>query len=526
MKGLANKMLRGSSWVFVSRLVDGIIALLFSIIIANELGVDNYGFIGATMGVVGLISILTHMGLPHATTKYVSESLAKKDIPQLRGFIRASLYLELVLGTLLAVVLFLSADLLAQNVFNKPEMGFYLKLMSPMILFAAISNTFMSTLVGYHKMREFAVINICNFFVRLGAAVFLVMQGYGVAGALLGFVIGWFAGSVLSVIYYLVKIRPHIKNVPPADTKIQSKKMLAFGIPMAVSVASILIYGSVDKLMLTAFSSDIAPVSIYAIAFGMVALPLIISRSLNTSFFPIVSALHAENRIKKLRETYESIVRLTMYLLNPILVGMIVLSPQIILLLYKPEFIGAVYPFIILALWGFFGPTYTFAGSVMAGTGNPRANAKVDGFTAALNVCLNLGLIPLAISINHAYGPIGAAVATTSSYIVGMSVLVHLANKRIKAKLPMRHISKSIGAALLSGIVMYIVMYGLWLPGLFSGKIGLLITLLVSFFLGICLYIVLLSALRAFKDEDVDIIRNLNIPMKDRIIRIVLRLKR
>jgi cbb3-type cytochrome oxidase subunit 3 len=120
----------------------------------------------------------------------------------------------------------------------------------------------------------------------------------------------------------------------------------------------------------------------------------------------------------------------------------------------------------------------------------------------------------------------GAAVATTSSYIVGMSVLVRMANKRIKAKLPMRHISKSLGAALLSGFVMYIIMYGLWLPGMFSGKVGLLITLLVSFFLGLCLYIVLLSALRAFKDEDVDIIKNLNIPLKDKVIRIVMRLKR
>lgn len=342
----------------------------------------------------------------------------------------------------------------------------------------------------------------------------------------MGYVIGWFMGSVLSVIYYLVKLRPGLRNIPPADTEIQSKKLLAFGIPMAVSVASILIYESFDKLMLTAFSDDIVPVSLYTIAFGMVALPLIISRSVNTSFFPIVSALHSQNNVKKLREAYKSIVRLTMYLLNPILVGMIVLSPQIILLLYNPGFIGAVYPFIILALWGFFRPTYTFAGSVMAGTGDPKTNAKVDSFTAVLNVGLNLMLIPLAISVNQAYGPIGAAVATTSSFIVGNSMMVHMANKRIAARLPMRHISKSLGAAILSGVVMYIIMYGLWLPELFSGKIGLLITLFVSFFLGLCLYIVLLSALKAFKDEDIDIIKNLQIPLKDKVIRIVMRLKR
>jgi O-antigen/teichoic acid export membrane protein len=258
----------------------------------------------------------------------------------------------------------------------------------------------------------------------------------------------------------------------------------------------------------------------------MVALPLIISRSINTSFFPIVSALDAQNATEKLRGAYQSIVRLTMLLLNPLLVGMIVLSPQIIELLYGAEYRGATYPFIILALWGFFSPSYTFAGSVLAGTGTPKTNAKIDGFTAGLNLMLNLILIPLFISMDQELGPIGAAIATTSSYIIGMSILVHMANRRIAATLPLRHIAKSLCAAILTGIVMYIMMFGLRFSGAFSGFTGLFSTLVVTFFLGLCLYIVLLSALRAFQDEDLDIIKNLNIPMKDKVIKIVVKLKR
>ncbi|UCF07803.1 MAG: flippase, partial [Thermoplasmata archaeon] len=453
-------------------------------------------------------------------------SLAKRDRAQLQGFVRASLFLELVVGTFLSVTLFVFSDIIAIEVFNKPDLGFFLRITSPMIFLAALSNTYMSTLVGYHKMKDFAAINICNFVVKLGLAVYLVASGYGVAGALLGFVVGWLVGSVLSVIFYIVKIRPHLRGVSPHDLVIQSKKMLAFGVPMAVSMASILIYEGVGPLILAAFSEEIEPVSLYAIAFGMVALPLIISRSINTSFFPIVSALDARKKMKKLRETYQSIVRLTMLLLNPLLVGMVVLSPQIIELLYGVEFKGAVYPFVILALWGFLRPTYTFAGSVLAGTGTPKTNAKIDGFTAVLNFCLNLVLIPLFIAVDQGYGPIGAAIATSFSYIIGMSVLIHLANKRIGARLPLSHISKSLGAAVLSGAVMYIVMHGLMMSELLYGIPGLFTAIAVTFFLGLCLYVALLSALRAFKDEDIDIIQNLQIPLKDRVIRIVTILKR
>jgi len=172
MKNIANLMFKGSTWVFVSRLVDGIVALLFSILIARMLGVDRYGFIGVTMGVVGIVGIFTHLGLPQATTKYVSESIAKKDNAQLKGFIYASLLIEIVVGAFLSIILFLLADILALEVFNKPELGIFLRLTSPILFLGAISNTFMSTLVGYHKMRDFALINIFNFVVKLALAVF------------------------------------------------------------------------------------------------------------------------------------------------------------------------------------------------------------------------------------------------------------------------------------------------------------------------------------------------------------------
>jgi O-antigen/teichoic acid export membrane protein len=278
--------------------------------------------------------------------------------------------------------------------------------------------------------------------------------------------------------------------------------------------------------VLAAFSSEIKYVSLYSIAFGMVALPLVISRSINTSFFPIVSALNAKKEVKKLRETYESVVRLTMLLLNPILISMIVLSPQIIELLYGAEYKGAIYPFLILALWGFFRPAHTFGSSILAGTGHPKTNAKIDGLTAVLNLSLNLLLIPLFISMDQAHGPIGAALATTSSYMIGMSILVHLANKRISAKLPLRHISKSLGAAALSGMIMYLIMYVMIESGVFLGIIGLVIAICLTLFFGFLLYMVLLSLLRAFKDEDIAILRSLDIPMKRRAISILLKLKR
>jgi O-antigen/teichoic acid export membrane protein len=418
------------------------------------------------------------------------------------------------------------ADDLAQVVFKKPELGLFLKITSPIILFGAISNTFMSTFLGYHKMMPFALINICNFTIRLGLAVVFVVQGYGVEGALMGFVFGWLVGSVLSVIFYMVKIRPMLKNVPRPKISKGVDNLIKFGLPMAVSVASILIYEVTDKLVLAAYSDEIRHVSLYSIAFGMVALPLIISRSVNTSFFPIVSALDAKGRRKKLKDVYENIMRLTMFILNPILVGMIVLSPQIIRLLYGVEYEGAVYPYLILALWGFFRPAHVFGSSVLAGTGKPQTIAKIDGSMAVMNFCLNIVLIPIFISVNRGYGPIGAAIATTTSYIIGMSVLVFIVNNRIRAKFPYYPIFKSLGAAGIAGGVMYHMISFLESIELTSGILGLIVSIAMTFLIGLGLYLLLLFSFKAFSKKDVDIVKSLDIPGKKILLFIIKKLQR
>jgi hypothetical protein len=64
------------------------------------------------------------------------------------------------------------------------------------------------------------------------------------------------------------------------------------------------------------------------------------------------------------------------------------------------------------------------------------------------------------------------------------------------------------------------------LSGLFSGTLGLLFIIGLTFSFGFSYYIMLLSLLRAFKDEDINTVRNLNIPMKDRVISLLIKLQR
>ena len=65
-------MVKGTAFVFTSRAADAIVGFLFSIVAARLIGKDLYGLLGATIGIIGILSLLAHMGIPNATTKYVS----------------------------------------------------------------------------------------------------------------------------------------------------------------------------------------------------------------------------------------------------------------------------------------------------------------------------------------------------------------------------------------------------------------------------------------------------------------------
>ncbi|WP_455392249.1 flippase [[Eubacterium] cellulosolvens] len=520
MSSLVNKMAKGSLFIFISKIMEAVVALVFSIILARLLGKDLYGLIASTIGVAAVIGLFAKLGITEASAKFISEHLAKEERAKLKNVIYSTALLEVTLGAITAIICFIFAEPLATMVFHKPQLVTTLKIIAGMIFLVALTNIFTGIFLGYYKMELFAIANISGNITRLIVSITLVWLGYGLLGAVTGFVVGAAVNSLLGLSLYLVSVHPTLSKtkMKSISVKPEIKKLIGFGIPIIITAGMMIIYQWTDTLCLTAFT-EVRYISWYNIAFGMVAMTLIFSQTLNTSFFPIVSELHAKKKAKSIRMAYISLTKLLAHLMNILIISMMALAPQIIVLLYGTDYLPALIPFLILALWGLIRPYNVLSGAIPIGMGKPQINAKVAVVTAASNLGLNLTLIPF-------FGMLGAAVATTISYLVGTFAMVIITLNLIKSKFPWHGILKSLLGALLAGLSMFLVMRFLLNLALITGNLGLIIYLIISFSIGLIIYLTVLYLTKSFEKTDVKILKELNIPMKNQLLNIIKRLSR
>ena len=504
------RLVKGTLQVSASRAVEGVVALAFSIVVARTLG-DDYGYVGAAMGVWGIINIVSTIGVPIANTKYVADLSARRGNEAARASVARTMLLEGVLTGIAAVLLFLLAAPLADSVFHKPGLAGPLRVVSPMLLVAGLGGVWLSTFQGLHRYGSFSLIVALNPVVRLGGAVAFLALGYGVAGALLGYLAGHvaalLAGTAMGA-YLLgrdlptcepgegVAVDAEVVCAPPGYGE-----LLSFGAAVTIGNVAVVVFEWADKIILAAWR-PIGDVALYTIAFGMVAIPLVLPRSVNTAFYPLVSSLHGRGDSAGLRRATEHVMRLTLMVMGFVTFTMMAVVPWLVGLLYGEHFEGSEAPFLVLALWGFVRPVGLLALSIPQGMGRPMVGSRALLAMMALNIALNLALI-------GPFGIMGAAVATTSSYIVGFAYLTHVAFDMAGARFPWDGAIRSLGSAL--GAALCVLGLRLALPSvtLLSPATVLLPALLVAALLGLGVYMLLLGLSRAVLEEDVAFVRGL-----------------
>ena len=501
------RLVKGTLLVSAGRAVDSVCALAFSIIVARTLGGD-YGYVSAAMGIWGILNIVSTMGVPNANIKCVADLTARGGGRAARTSVGRTMLLEGVLTGLAAVVLFLLADPIAGGVFHKPGLAGPLRVVSPMLFVAGLGGVWLSTFQGLHRYAHFATVIALNPLVRLGSAIVFLSIWRSPEGALLGFLVGHVAALLVGTALGAALLARDLVQGGPAGVAGGADgdagaecvaptygELLSFGAAVTVGNLAVVVFEWADKLMLAAWR-PIGEVAVYTVAYGMVAVPLVLPRSVNIAFYPLVSTLHGKGDSEGLKRASEQVMRLTLMVMGFVTFTMMAVAPWLIGLLYGDAFAGSVGPFMVLALWGFIRPIGLLALSIPQGLGRPMVGTTAMVLTMCLNIALNAALIPL-------YGNMGAAVGTTISYVIGFAYLTHLAFKMAGAAFPWDGAARALGSAVAAAAV--VAGLRLLLPGLTATSPAhlLLPALLVAGFLALGLYMLFLGLSRAVRDDDV-----------------------
>ena len=287
-KAKVKQIMSGTMWVSIYTGLFRLMTLLVSIMSARLLNVDDYGKVSIMQSTAALFIMFATMGLGTVATKLVAEKGAY--------YLSSINLISYSLCFISTLAIFLSAEWIANSIYQEPSLGYLLELLAVYIFFSAITQIQSSVLAG---KEQYAIIAKINLIVGVSSilVVFLMIKQFGVEGWLYGL-------SILEVIKFVFLQLVISKNVPALSEKISKVKFLhvsKLALPIAISGFFVLPLNwyLTKELLITAGYLDVAVLNI---SDQWVAILTFFPIAIGNAMLPILSKMKGGGERKKLSD--------------------------------------------------------------------------------------------------------------------------------------------------------------------------------------------------------------------------------
>lgn len=190
---IASRLAHGTFWSLVGTVFARGLSVLASIVVARQLGREEFGALGIIQSTVLNISIFVSYALGMTATKHIAE-LRSSDPERAGRILSLSGVTAALAGVVLAGALAVGAPMLAERTLAAPRLSGLLRVGSLYLFLTALNGAQIGALAGFEAFRSIARVNLVA-----GIATFLCMVGgvfvAGLGGAVWGLVastmVGW-----------------------------------------------------------------------------------------------------------------------------------------------------------------------------------------------------------------------------------------------------------------------------------------------------------------------------------------------
>lgn len=394
VKLFQNKVVKNASWIMAGKIMQMLLSFIIGLLTARYLGPDNYGLINYAAAYVSFFASLCNLGINSIIVKNFV------DHPEEEGktigtaivlrigssFLSALMIIGIVSvidrgETLTIVVVALSSISVIFQVLDTLNYWFQTRLMSKYsaiaatVAYIAVSAYKVLLLILQKDVRWFAVANTIDYIV-IGLFLLYVYRKKG--------------GPTFS--FSLDKGRELLQK---------SSSFILAG--MMVSI-----YACTDRFMLKQMLDE-ASVGYYSLAVSISNMWVFILSAIIDSMYPVIMELHSRDYDaynKKNKQLYA----IVFYTALTASAGISVLANLIVKILYGEAFLPAVLPLRIVVWYTAFSYLGVARNAWIVSENKQRKLKYIYIFSAAINVILNLILIPF-------WGAAGAAIASLVTQI-------------------------------------------------------------------------------------------------------------
>lgn len=402
---LSERIVRGVKATFAANVINVAANAALIVILARFLLTpDQYGLMYFALSVFGTVAILGTLGIPSSAARYVTEfeETAPGQVPHV---IRAGLWYLLALSLVIGTAITVGSPWLAE-LLGEPALAPLLALGLVYILGEASRNYLVNIFQGLNRVTWSAAINSVQAVARVVFAVGLVLLGFGVVGAIAGFVIAFAIASVLGAVVLYVRFYRHYESVDRQPDLV--RRLLEYSVPLTVTRGAGVLDKRVDIILVGVLLNP-AAVGYYTIAKQISDVCNTPANALGFTISPAVGEQKAGNHADRAARLYEQALEYVLLLYVPAVVGIVLVAEPLVEYVFGPDYLGAVVVLQLLSLYVLAAAVVKITSDGLDYLGRARDRAVAKAIAAVANFVLNLLLIPI-------FGIEGAALATLLTF--------------------------------------------------------------------------------------------------------------
>ena len=193
---IAEDSVRGSFFLISGTAVSTVIMAIASILIARFLGPELYGQYTLALVIPSLLFLFTDLGINQGIIKFTATLRARGESNRLARIVKYGMLLKVSVGIAIFLINYTLADWFAVTFLQRPDLVFYIRIASTSVVFQVIFTTATSAFVGFDKAEYNAITSNIQAIAKTVISIALVIVGFSVAGALLGYVAGYMIAAV------------------------------------------------------------------------------------------------------------------------------------------------------------------------------------------------------------------------------------------------------------------------------------------------------------------------------------------
>lgn len=391
-----------------SNVISQLLTFLAGSYYAKKVGSAGFGDLTTVQAMITYFTMIVYFGLQTYGTREIAKD--EKKIKFIVGDILSFRFLMFLICFLIIVIMAAAFKVL----YKGSSMYVILLIYGITLLPSAVSIDWVFS--GTQEMEYNAVYSIIKALVPyILMLVFLKNENQTYMVPLFT-LIALIGGGLYQLFIYFIKDKYKIRiNLDKAKIK----EYINFGMPFLVSGILAMINGNVDRIVIK-FTRGSTEAGIYASGYYIIYFLTNVITMIFTPIFPIIINCYSSKDTDGMKKILSRLSKIIVAFVFPLVIGGVVLSKQIIILIFNSTYIKAYEPFSILLLYIFILFFREIYGYGLNACNREKKYLKAVTVSALVNLLLNLILTPK-------YGMNIAALITVGSEIINIAMMKYYA---------------------------------------------------------------------------------------------------